>query len=110
MKLSKSGERVLKTYEAVFILNERQLDDEGEKVTQDIVEHLTSLGGNIVKQTNMGRRQFAREIKKQKSGVYLDFIFKMDPDNVNLISQRYQLNPAVSRIGILLYEGPPIEA
>ncbi len=99
----------MKTYEVVFILNERQVDDGGESLTKDIVEHLTGLGGRVLKQTNMGRRHFARPIKKQKSGIYLDFIVELAPDKVKQVSQRYSLNPAVFRVGTLSYEGPPIE-
>ncbi len=99
----------MNTYEAVFILNERQIDDGGEKLSREIADHLTSLGGRIVRQTNMGRRQFARPIRKQKTGVYLDFIFEMEPGKAKLISERYSLNQSVFRVGILLYQGPPIK-
>ncbi len=100
----------MKTYEAVFILNERQVKDGGEALTQEIVEHLTNLGGRILRQENMGRRQFARPINKQTTGIYLNFVFEMAPDKANQIADRYQLNPSVTRVGVLNYEGPPVKS
>ncbi len=100
----------MKTYEAVFILNERRVDDGGAAMAQDIVDHLTSLGGRVLDKTNMGRREFARPIKKQNTGIYLDFIFEISPDKVDQVSERYRLNPAVTRVAVMVYEGPPVEA
>lgn len=94
----------MKTYEAVVILNERQVDDGGEELSRDFASHVESLGGRILQNNNMGRRYFARPIKKQKSGIYLNFIFEINPSGIKLVSERYSLNPAVFRVGILNQE------
>lgn len=94
----------MKTYEAVFILDERQFTDGGDAFAEEVVNHIETLGGRVRKKESMGRKQFARPIKKQKSGIYWDFEFDMDPASVNAVSEQYRLNPAVFRVGVFTDE------
>ena len=99
----------MKTYEAVFILNEKQVKDGGEALNRDIVEHLQKQGGRVLYQNNMGRHQLARPIKKQNTAIYLNYIFEMEPGDVETLKERYRLNPSVFRSSVFVYEGPPIK-
>ena len=53
----------MKKYEAVFILDIRKADDEGNAFTKEFGELIESLGGKLESVTPMGRRQFTYEIK-----------------------------------------------
>ena len=54
----------------------------------------------------MGRKQFAREINKRKAGVYVDFLFAVDPAQETTIREAYRLDERVLRILIVNDERP----
>jgi ribosomal protein S6 len=54
----------------------------------------------------MGRKQFAREIKKKKTGIYLDIIHEMDADKVIELREKYRLNESVLRMQVYNYDRP----
>jgi small subunit ribosomal protein S6 len=99
----------LKNYEAVFILDERQYKDGGEEFAKNFVKLAEKLGGKIIKQNAMGRRQFARPIRKQKSGIYWDFILNLAPEQVIEIKEAYRLDTSIFRCVVFLYEGPELD-
>jgi len=98
----------LKTYEAVFILDERQFDDEGKAFAQKVIDKITELGGSERKTESLGRRQFARPIGKQTSGIYWDFIFDLPSSQVNTLKEEYRLMESVLRMSVFLYEAPEV--
>jgi small subunit ribosomal protein S6 len=99
----------LKTYEAVFILDERQFTDGGEAFAEDIVQRVEKSGGRVLRKDPMGRRQFARPIRKQKAGIYWDFVLEMDPDQVAPLKEAFRLDESVFRAVVFLYEGPELD-
>jgi ribosomal protein S6 len=62
--------------------------------------------GTVVESTNMGRKQFAREIKKKKTGIYLDIVHEMDESKVTALREKYKLNEAVLRMQTYIYDRP----
>lgn len=96
----------MKKYEAVFILDIRKADDEGAAFSKDFSELITSLGGNMVKTTPMGRRQFTYEINKRKAGIYFDFVFELAAAKVRDIKEKYRLDERILRNMILVYDRP----
>ena len=94
----------MRTYEAVFILDSRKLEDSGEGFCQRVKEHVESLGGAIGKTMNLGRKQFARPLGRHKSGTYLDFIVTLDPEKVADFHDRYRLDSLVLRQEVFNYE------
>ncbi len=94
----------MRTYEAVFVLDERQYEDGGEAFSQELVKLIEELGGRVQERTSMGRKQFARPIRKQHAGIYWDFIFAMDPEKVIELKEKYRLNDSVFRSEVFLYE------
>ena len=65
----------MKKYEAVYILDIRKVDDEGEAFSKEITAFIESLGGKIESVTSLGRKQFTYDINKRKAGIYWDFLF-----------------------------------
>ncbi|MCF7854717.1 MAG: 30S ribosomal protein S6 [Candidatus Pacebacteria bacterium] len=99
----------MRTYEAVFVLDESKFDDAGDALAKEVEQNIEQLGGRVRKKTAMGRRPFSRPMKKKNAGIYWDFIFDMESSNVDSLEGIYRLNDAVLRTGIFLYEGPTPE-
>jgi len=97
----------LKKYETIVILNEKLIDDDGTKFLKAFETVLTkNLVGKVVKSEIMGRRQFAREINRKKTGIYLDIIHEMDADKVKMLRDKYKLNETVLRLQTYSYDRP----
>ena len=100
----------MKTYEAVFILDERHAEDGGETFVTEVEQLIGTLGGKVVEKKSLGRKTFAREIKKRKSGIYWDFVVELSPEQIEELQDRYRLNQVVMRLEVFLYEKPPPQA
>ncbi len=96
----------MKKYEAVFILNIRKVDDEGDAFTKEFTGMVEEWGGEMVAAESMGRKQFAREINKAKAGIYWNYIFNLDPDKVLAIRNQFRLDDRVIRLMIINYDRP----
>jgi small subunit ribosomal protein S6 len=94
----------LKKYESIFILDERQVEDQGKMFSEEMAELIKSLGGSLEETIPMGRRQFARKIGKKKSGIYYDFVFSMEEDKVASVKDKYRLDPRVLRMQNFIYD------
>ncbi len=99
----------MKSYEAVFILDERKLEDGESAFIEAVTAQIQSLGGSVKAKKSLGRRPFARMIKKQKAGTYWDFVFDLSPDQVYTFKDKYRLNSAVLRLVVFNYEEPPAQ-
>jgi len=99
----------LNKYEAVFILNIRKVDDEGDAFSKEFTGMLEEWGGNIVETQPMGRKQFAREIKKSKAGIYWNYVFNLDPEKVLAIRNQFRLDDRVIRLMIINYDRPEVK-
>jgi ribosomal protein S6 len=97
----------LRTYEAVFILDDRKFEDAGEAFSREIGSHIKSLGGKGKERNSLGRKQFARPIGKHVTGLYWGFVFDLDPSKVGTFQDKYRLNTSVLRLTVLQYEAPP---
>lgn len=97
----------MRAYEAVFILDERTCDDGGEAFAGQFASLVQELGGTVRERHPMGRRQFARPIKKLRSGVYWDFVVDIEPDKVVVMKGRYHLDETVLRLVVMNYVAPP---
>jgi len=97
----------LKKYETIVILDEKSIDDDGSKFMKDFEEVITKqLGGKVLETVIMGRKQFAQEIKRKKTGIYLDVVHEMDADKVIELRDTYKLNETVLRMQVYNYDRP----
>ena len=97
----------MKKYETIVILDEKPLKDDGgtflakfEKVVAD------ECGGKIVESQILGKKQFAREIKKRKTGVFIDVVHEMEPDKIVKLRDKYKLDETVLRMQTYSYDRP----
>jgi len=96
----------LKKYEAIVILNERKVDNNGQAYIQKMAQKLKELGAEDIKQESLGRKQFARAIGKKTSGIYWYFTFQAEPDKIAPFKSLYKLEEAVIRMVVYNYEVP----
>lgn len=86
-----------KVYEGLFIFPET-LDEEGlDHSIERVKEELTKLGGSLESSVRMGKKQFARILKKQKSGYYVVLVFKLDAEKIDAFKKRLKLSCDVFR-------------
>lgn len=97
----------MKKYETIIILDERKIKDDGKEFLAVIEKMITEeFGGKIIESVVMGKKQFAREINKRKTGVYLSVVHEMAPDKVALVKDKYKLNDTVLRMQSYNYDRP----
>lgn len=91
----------MKRYEAMFILPESLKEDELEKLLDGICGEIKKLNGHIESRTRMGKRSFARRLKKQDAGHYVIVTFLLAPDKVSSLLARFKLNEQIMRVQIV---------
>ncbi len=93
-----------KLYEGLFIFPET-LDEEGlDHAVVRVKEELEKLGGTLESTTRMGKKNFARPLKKQKAGYYVMLVFKLDGANIDAFKKRLKLASDVFRAQFILAE------
>ena len=87
----------MNTYEGLFIFPE-VLDEEGlDQAIGSVKEELEKLGGSIESTARMGKKTFARSLKKQRAGLYVVIMFKLDGTKVDAFKARLKLATNVFR-------------
>jgi small subunit ribosomal protein S6 len=86
-----------KVYEGLFIFPEA-LDETGlDQAIERVKEELEKLGGSLDSSSRMGKKQFARAMKKEKSGYYVVLVFSLPGDQVDAFKARLKLSTNVFR-------------
>lgn len=84
----------MSVYETIFIVNPNIADDEVEKVTSKMRDIVVREGGEILKAENWGKRKLAYEVKKQKKGTYVYFLYEAGPTLVAELERNLRLTDA----------------
>ena len=79
----------MKKYDGLYIFAGQAKDDVLEGQIAKAVAEVTRLGGNILTQEVLGKRAFARPMRKRESGVYVQVRFELDPAKVSELVNRY---------------------
>jgi ribosomal protein S6 len=84
-------------YEGLFIFPEA-LDEEGlDQAIGRVKEELEKLGGAVESTTRMGKKTFARPLKKQKAGLYVVMMFNIEGTKLDAFKARLKLTTNVFR-------------
>ena len=102
MPASKENLKLAK-YEAVFILDPRKVEGNGEAFSAAIEEQIKALGGEITRVKCLDKRVFSHPIGKHKAGVYWDYVMEMEPSALEPLKDKYRLNQTVLRLAIFSY-------
>ena len=88
------------TYEGLFVFPEQLQDQEVDEARGTVVADLERFGAKILGALKIGRRTFARPIKKMRAGVYVRMVFKMDGGQIDALRRRLKLNDTLVRAQI----------
>ncbi|MBT8041922.1 MAG: 30S ribosomal protein S6 [Kiritimatiellales bacterium] len=96
-------------YEGLFIFPEL-LDEEGlDQAIAHVKEELEKLGGSIESTTRMGKKTFARPLKKQKAGLYVVMMFRVEGAQLDAFKARLKLTTNVFRHQFVESSGVEVE-
>ena len=88
----------MKTYEALFIFVNTLTEETLGQAVQKAQDEMTKLGAEFDSADILGRKGFARAMKKQESGYYVRFMLKIPAEGAEKIQECFLLNEEVFRI------------
>ncbi len=95
---------MLKKYDGLFIFAGSLKDEALEKTVDRTTAEIVRLGGTIDETEVLGRRSFARPMKKRDNGVYVRVRFQIEPAQLVALRERYRLNDDVFRVQMLAHD------
>ena len=94
----------LKHYETMFIIKPTLTEEETVAQIDLVKSIIEKNGGEIVACDDMGSRQLAYEIEKNKRGYYFVAYFKGQPSGLAEIERQYRINENILRFIFIKYE------
>jgi small subunit ribosomal protein S6 len=94
---SAGGEEELRPYEVLIIVDPRPTDEEVAALLTQLGEQLKTLGAEVTKVDNWGKRRLAYDIRKQREGTYAVFDVSAEPFMVKEFERQVGLNENVLR-------------
>ncbi len=88
-------------YEGMFIFPEALNDEALDEAVGAVKTEIDRWGGSVESVTRLGKRGFARPMKKQKAGHYFVLRFLLGGDQVRPLLERFKLMPEVFRAQVL---------
>jgi ribosomal protein S6 len=85
-------------YEAMFIFPKAMNDEQLEEALAEVRGEIEKTGGEVKNMTRMGKRMFARPMKKQDSGHYVVMNVELDGSAIDVLRGRFKLNDKVFRV------------
>lgn len=92
-------------YRVMLILSASVREEALDGILDRIREEIAKLKGTVTKTDVMGKKLFARPMKKKESGLYVLMIMEMDPSGIDPLLGRFKLNEDVFRVQITRSEG-----
>ncbi len=91
-------------YEGLFIFPETLDEETLDLAITRVKEELEKLGGSLESTTRMGKKNFARPMKKQKAGFYVVMMVKLEGAKLDAFKKRLTLATDVFRAQFVLAE------
>jgi ribosomal protein S6 len=88
-------------YEAMIIFPESFKEEALEEVMNRVKGEIEKAGGAVHNMTRMGRRAFARYLKKQEAGQYAVVGFTVGGDKIPALHAKFKLDEEIFRIQIV---------
>jgi ribosomal protein S6 len=96
----------LKTYQAMFIFSSSLTDDTVREILQSVRVEVEKLGGTVTATDPMGKRVFARPLKKMETGQYAKLLLQLPPTAVAPLLARLRLNEKIFRMQVVELKAP----
>jgi len=88
----------LKTlYEGLFIFPETLDEEQLDQAVAAVKSELERVGGSMENVTRLGKRSFARPLRKKKAGIYAIILFRLDGEKIPAFKLRLKLGTNVFR-------------
>lgn len=87
----------MKTYELLYIISPTVIDQEVDRVVDQVRDHVTNLGATISKLEKLGRRSLAYEIKHHREGTYVLVQFQGNGHEIPELERRLRVMDPVLR-------------
>ena len=84
-------------YEGLFIFPETLDEEQLDQAVNAVKGELEKLGGSLESSTQLGKRTFARPMKKKKAGIYAIIMFRIDGAKIDAFKHRLKLGTNVFR-------------
>lgn len=88
-------------YECMYIFPENMDEDAIAAALKETGKEIEKLGGEVKNTARIGKRRFARPLKKQEFGFYVVCNIELDPAKVEQLRQRFKLNENLLRSQIM---------
>jgi small subunit ribosomal protein S6 len=88
----------------MFIVKPTLTEEEIQAQIATVKGNIEKNGGEIVSCDDMGTRQLAYEIEKNKRGYYYVIYFKAPSDSINELERTYRVNENIIRFIFVKYE------
>lgn len=96
----------MKKYEAMIIFRESLKETDWDAAVDAVRTEIEKLGGHFASCTRLGKREFARPLKKETAGHYALAAFELPGDKVAALQARLKLDEQIFRVQIVV--APPI--
>ncbi len=84
-------------YELLYIVPTPFTENDLDKIAKQTNEIISSLGGKITKEKNLGNRKLAYPIKQIHRGFYLLVNFEIAGEKIQVLDQKLKLTPEILR-------------
>jgi small subunit ribosomal protein S6 len=94
----------IRHYETMFIIKPTLTEEEIQNQIATVKGNIEKNGGEIVSVDDMGTRQLAYEIQKNKRGYYYVIYFKAPSESIKELERTYKVNENIIRFIFIKYE------
>ena len=95
-------------YEGLFIFPETLDEEQLDQAINAVQAELEKLDGSLESTTRLGKRSFARPMKKKKAGIYAIIMFRLDGLKIPALKHRLKLGTNVFRAQFVKKEKPDL--
>ena len=88
-------------YEGLFIFPEILDEEQLDQAIADVKAEIEKLDGSLESSTRLGKRTFARPMKKKKAGIYVIIELRINGANIDALKRRLKLATNVFRAQIV---------
>jgi small subunit ribosomal protein S6 len=88
-------------YEAMIIFPESLKEEALDGALERVVAEIEKIGGAVEAKTRLGRRVFARPLKKHTAGQYMVLTFRLEGGKIAALQARLKLNEEIFRVQIV---------
>jgi len=92
---------MVRKYDGLYIFVGAAKDETLDKTVEKMRNEITRLSGTIIGAEVLGKRSFARPMRKRDHGTYVRIRFELDPASLATLRDRYHLIEDLFRVQLL---------